>query len=83
MVRAVSLSGPFAEVWTSQDSQAACEKARVAAEQILGMDESAVQSVLEGMVRGLSEVSNAFDVDFGHPEELQTKLEQATESLAA
>ncbi len=83
LVRAVSLSGPFAEVWTSQDSQAACEKARVAAEQILGMDESAVQSVLEGMVRGLSEVSNAFDVDFGHPEELQTKLEQATESLAA
>ena len=83
LVKAVALSGPFAEVWTSHDSQAACEKARVAAEQILGMDESAVQSVLEGMSHGLAEVSNAFGVDFGHPEELQTKLDQATESLAA
>ncbi len=83
LVKAVALSGPFAEVWTSDDSQAACEKARVAAEQILGMDESAVQSVLEGMALGLAGVSNAFDVDFGHPEELQTKLDQATETLAA
>ncbi len=83
LVKAVALSGPFAEVWTSHDSRAACENARVAAEQILGMDESGVQSVLEGMSQGLAEVSNAFDVDFGHPEELQSKLDQAAESLAA
>ncbi len=83
LVRAVALSGPFAEVWTSDDSQAACQKARVAADQILGMDEIAVRLVLEGMSQRLAEVSNVFDVDFGHPEELQTKLNKATESLAA
>lgn len=83
LVRAVALSGPFAEVWISDDSKAACEKARAAAEQILGMDEAAVQSVLQGMSLGLAEVSNAFDVDFGHPEELQARLDEATESLAA
>ncbi len=83
LVRAVALSGPFAEVWTSDDSKAACEKARVAAEEILGMDEIAVQSVLKGMSQGLADVSNAFDVDFGQPEELQARLDEATESLAA
>jgi hypothetical protein len=79
----VALSGPFAEVWTSDDSRAACERAKVAAEQILGMDEKAVRSVLEGISRGLSEVSNAFDVDFGEPEELKSILDEASESLAA
>ena len=69
LVKAVALSEPFAEVWTSDNSRTACEKARVVAEQLLGMDEGGVRLVLGGMSRGLVEVSNAFDVGFDHSEE--------------
>jgi diguanylate cyclase (GGDEF)-like protein len=79
--RCVSLSGCLADIWLTDDREAALIAAAKNAKDLLGMDKKALTGVIERISAALPEISNMFDVKCSDPDQAEIILEQARDAL--
>lgn len=82
-VQIVALSSLFADIWVSEDPSAATAWSAESSKQLLDMEDSDIQDLLEGIAEALPELSTLFEINLGDPQEITTILEQARETLVA
>ncbi|WP_454829966.1 HDOD domain-containing protein [Pseudoxanthomonas wuyuanensis] len=77
----VAVSGYIADLWSSQDTDAARDLAMAQAHSRLGMDRESFDGVVEQMSLVLPDIAAMFDIRITQPERINAMLGQARELL--
>ncbi len=82
-IKFVALSGLLADIWVSEDTADATNRAKVAVSESTRMSGEDLQSILEGIAESQEEISSIFEISLGSPESTRNILDQANQALAA
>ena len=82
-IKFVALSGLLADIWVSEDTAGATNRAKAAVSESTRMSGEDLQSILERIAETQEEASSIFEISLGSPESTRSILEQANQALAA
>ena len=83
VVKTVAFSGKLADIWCDPQTEQATQEAAQAAQAMLGMELSDLESCLDNIAEGFLEMSGIFQIDLGNVQEFTAILETAKETIRA
>jgi len=81
LARVVAMSGLLADIWLREDAQEATVLAREQAQFLLGLGPPQLDPVLARIASSIGEVSALFEIDLGKPDQINSVLDEAQETL--
>jgi len=81
-VRCVALAGQLAEAFLGEDLQSGMDGVAASAERWLGLDQGALESLVEEIVAALPELGSLFDIEILSPRMAAGLIDQSREILA-
>ncbi len=81
-IKFVALSGLIADIWISEDTAGATNRAKTAISDFTDMSGEDFQSTLTKIAETQEEVSRVFEINMGSPESTKSILDQANQALA-
>jgi diguanylate cyclase (GGDEF)-like protein len=79
--RVVAVSGLLADIWVREDTQEATVLVREQAQLLLGLGPMQLDPVLARIAAAMGEVSALFEIDLGKPDQINSVLDEAQETL--
>ncbi|MDX2022654.1 MAG: GGDEF domain-containing protein [Deltaproteobacteria bacterium] len=79
--RVMSLSGPAADVWLASDGALAARAFAGLADEVLGLDVKALETLFAAIASSLQEAASLFDISVGSKEEVETTLQRVVVGL--
>ena len=81
VVKTVAFSGKLADIWCDPQTEQATQQAALAAQSMLGMEFTELETCLENIANGFLEMSGIFQIDLGNPQEIKEILKAAQRTL--